>query len=158
VSITDGALIAAAQLADQNLPGSPLPTKALDLLDEAASSVQMRRLAAPKDLQNLYEEIAQVRREKESAIDSRAYEAAAALRGTETQLLLKKAAREKEWKATGNTDVATEVNEEVVVETLAIMSGGSSAGIVDMPQSRRQDPPYPPTAMTDDDREIWAMA
>ncbi len=158
VSITDGALVAAAQLADKNLPGSPLLAKALDLLDEAASSVQMCRMAAPKDLQDLDEQIAQVRREKESAIDSQTYDKAAAPRDTEKQLLRKKAAREKEWKATGNTDVRTEVNEEVITETLAIMSGVSFAGIADTPQSGRQDPPYPPTAMTDDDREIWAMA
>ena len=42
VSITDGALVAAAQLADQNLPGSPLLSKALDLIDEAASLLRIR--------------------------------------------------------------------------------------------------------------------
>jgi ATP-dependent Clp protease ATP-binding subunit ClpC len=158
VSITDDALVAAAQLADRSLPGGPLPTKALELLDEAASSMQMRRMAAPEDLQDLDEKISQVRREKESAIDSHDFEKAAALRNTEKQLLREKQARVKEWEAADNTDVPGLVDEEVVAETLAIMSGVSYAGIADTPQSGRQDPPYPPTTMTDDDREIWAMA
>ena len=101
--------------------------------------------------------IAQVRREKESAIDSQDFEKAAALRDTEKQLRDKRAAREKEWKA-DDTVVVAEINEEVIAEALSIMSGVSSAGIADGNQSGRRDPPYPSAAMTDDDREIWAMA
>ena len=49
------------------------------------------------DLDDLAQEIAQVRREKEAAIDRQDFEAAAALRDKETQLLAARAAREKEW-------------------------------------------------------------
>ena len=157
VSITDGALVAAAQLADQNQPGGPLLSKALDLIDEAGSRMRIRRIAEPPDLREYDEKIAEVRREKESLIDSQDFEKAAAVRDTEKQLLGKKAARENEWKAK-LLDETAEVNEEVVAETFTIMSGGSSAGIADGHQSVRQDPPFPPAAMTDDDREIWAMA
>ena len=157
VSITDGALVAAVQLADRYLPGGHLLDKAIDLIDEAGSRTRIRRMTAPPDLREYDEKIAQVRKEKESAIDSQDFEKAAALRDTEKQLLDKKAAREKEWKA-DDMDVVAEVNEEVIAEALSIMSGVSSAGIADGNQSGRQDPPYPSAAMTDDDREIWAMA
>ena len=157
VSITDGALVAAAQLADQNLPGGPLLSKALDLIDEAGSILRIRRMTAPPHLREFDEKIVQVRRDKVSAIDSQDFDKAAQLYGTEKQLMAKRAAREQEWKASG-MDVIAEVNEEVIAETLTIMSGVSSAGIADGHQPRRQDPPYPPAAMTDDDREIWAMA
>ena len=53
--------------------------------------MRIRRMTAPPDLREYDERIAQVRREKESAIDSQDFEKAAALRDTEKQLLAKKA-------------------------------------------------------------------
>ena len=84
--------------------------------------MRIRRMTAPPDLREYDEKIAQVRREKESAIDSQDFEKAAALRDTEKQLLAKKAAREKEWKA-GDMDVVAEVNEELIAEVLATATG-----------------------------------
>ncbi len=122
VSITDGALVAAAQLADRYISDRFLPDKAIDLIDEAGSRMRIRRMTAPPDLREYDEKIAQVRREKESAIDSQDFEKAAALRDTEKQLLAKKAGREKEWKA-GDMDVVAEVNEELIAEVLATATG-----------------------------------
>jgi ATP-dependent Clp protease ATP-binding subunit ClpC len=68
------------------------------------------------------EKIAQVRRDKESAIDSQDFEKAAQLRDNEKQLIAKKDAREKEWKA-GDMDVVAEVNEELIAEVLATATG-----------------------------------
>src|SRR6201994_2737089 len=99
-----------------------LPDKAIDLIDEAGSRMRIRRMTAPPDLRDYDEKIAQVRREKESAIDSQDFEKAAALRDTEKQLLAKKATREKEWKA-GDMDVVAEVNEELIAEVLATATG-----------------------------------
>ncbi len=122
VSITDGALVAAAQLADRYISDRFLPDKAIDLIDEAGSRMRIRRMTAPPDLREYDEKIAQVRKEKESAIDSQDFEKAAALRDTEKQLLGKKATREKEWKA-GDMDVVAEVNEELIAEVLATATG-----------------------------------
>ena len=122
VSITDSALVAAAQLADRYISDRFLPDKAIDLIDEAGSRMRIRRMTAPPDLREYDEKIAQVRREKESAIDSQDFEKAAALRDTEKQLLAKKADREKEWKA-GDMDVVAEVNEELIAEVLATATG-----------------------------------
>jgi len=122
VSITDGALVASAQLADRYISDRFLPDKAIDLIDEAGSRMRIRRMTAPPDLRDYDEKIAQVRKEKESAIDSQDFEKAAALRDTEKQLLAKKATREKEWKA-GDMDVVAEVNEELIAEVLATATG-----------------------------------
>jgi hypothetical protein len=122
VSITDGALVAAAQLADRYISDRFLPDKAIDLIDEAGSRMRIRRMIAPPDLREYDEKIAQVRSEKESAIDSMDLEKAAALRDTEKQLLAKRAAREKEWKA-GDMDVVAEVNEELIVDIVAAATG-----------------------------------
>src|SRR5262247_1186594 len=122
VSITDGALVAAAQLADRYISDRFLPDKAIDLIDEAGSRMRIRRMTAPPDLRDFDERIADVRREKESAIDSQDFEKAASLRDTEKQLIDKKDAREKEWKA-GDMDTPAEVNEELIAEVLATATG-----------------------------------
>src|SRR5258708_24965144 len=84
--------------------------------------MRIRRMTAPPDLREFDEKIADVRREKESAIDSQDFEKAAALRDNEKQLIDKKDTREKEWKA-GDMDAVAEVNEELIAEVLATATG-----------------------------------
>jgi ATP-dependent Clp protease ATP-binding subunit ClpC len=122
VSITDGALVAAATLADRYISDRFLPDKAIDLIDEAGSRMRIRRMTAPPDLREFDERIASVRREKESAIDAQDFEKAASLRDREKTLLQEKAQREKEWKA-GDMDVVAEVDEELIAEVLATATG-----------------------------------
>ncbi|MEJ3742149.1 ATP-dependent Clp protease ATP-binding subunit, partial [Actinomycetes bacterium KLBMP 9797] len=122
VSITDGALVAAATLADRYISDRFLPDKAIDLIDEAGARMRIRRMTAPPDLRDFDERIAQVRRDKESAIDAQDFERAAQLRDKEKQLLGQKAQREKEWKA-GDLDVVSEVDDEQIAEVLANWTG-----------------------------------
>ncbi len=122
VSITDAALVAAATLADRCISDRFLPDKAIDLIDEAGARMRIRRMTAPPDLRDFDERIAQVRRDKESAIDAQDFERAAQLRDTEKQLLGQKAQREKEWKA-GDLDVVTEVDDEQIAEVLGNWTG-----------------------------------
>ena len=122
VSFTDAALVAAATLADRYISDRFLPDKAIDLIDEAGSRMRIRRMTAPPDLREFEERIANVRREKESAIDSQDFEKAASLRDKEKTLLAEKAQREKEWKA-GDMDVVAEVDDEQIAEVLAIWTG-----------------------------------
>jgi ATP-dependent Clp protease ATP-binding subunit ClpC len=122
VSITDGALVAAATLADRYISDRFLPDKAIDLIDEAGSRMRIRRMTAPPDLREFDERIASVRRDKESAIDAQDFEKAASLRDREKTLLQEKAQREKEWKA-GDMDVVAEVDEELIAEVLAVATG-----------------------------------
>jgi ATP-dependent Clp protease ATP-binding subunit ClpC len=122
VSITDAALVAAATLADRYISDRYLPDKAIDLIDEAGARMRIRRMTAPPDLRDFDERIAQVRRDKESAIDAQDFERAAQLRDKEKQLLGQKAQREKEWKA-GDLDVVSEVDDEQIAEVLANWTG-----------------------------------
>src|ERR671935_96430 len=122
VSITDSAMVAAATLADRYINDRFLPDKAIDLIDEAGARVRIRRMTAPPDLRDFDEKIAQVRRDKESAIDAQDFERAAQLRDKEKQLLGQKAQREKEWKA-GDLDVVSEVDDEQIAEVLANWTG-----------------------------------
>jgi ATP-dependent Clp protease ATP-binding subunit ClpC len=122
VSITDAALVAAATLADRYISDRYLPDKAIDLIDEAGARMRIRRMTAPPDLRDFDERIAQVRRDKESAIDAQDFERAAQLRDKEKQLLGQKSQREKEWKA-GDLDVVSEVDDEQIAEVLANWTG-----------------------------------
>ena len=122
VSITDAALVAAATLADRYISDRFLPDKAIDLIDEAGARLRIRRMTAPPDLREFDERIADVRREKEGAIDAQDFEKAASLRDKEKNLLAEKATREREWKA-GDLDVVAEVDEELVAEVLATATG-----------------------------------
>ncbi|MGZ4627655.1 ATP-dependent Clp protease ATP-binding subunit, partial [Oryzihumus sp.] len=122
VSITDGALVSAANLADRYINDRFLPDKAIDLIDEAGARLRIRRMTAPPDLREFDERIAHVRREKESAIDAQDFEKAASLRDDEKKLLAQKAEREKQWK-TGDMDVVAEVDEELIAEVLAASTG-----------------------------------
>ena len=122
VSITDGALVSAATLADRYVNDRYLPDKAIDLIDEAGARLRIRRMTAPPDLREFDERIADVVREKEAAIDGQDFEKAARLRDDEKRLRHEKAQREAEWKS-GDMDVIAEVDEELIAEVLAASTG-----------------------------------
>ena len=122
VSITDGALAAAANMADRYVSDRFLPDKAIDLIDEACSRLRIKRMTAPAELRAFDEKIADARKEKESAIDGQDFEKAASLRDTEKALIAEKAEAEKNWKAT-DLDKVTEVDEELIAQVLSSSTG-----------------------------------
>jgi len=122
VSITDGALVGAAQMADRYISDRFLPDKAIDLIDEAGSRLRIRRMTAPPELREYDTKIADARKEKESAIDSQDFERAASLRDKEKNLIAEKNEREKTWKA-GDLDQVAEVTEELIAEVLSNATG-----------------------------------
>ncbi|MDR3663249.1 MAG: AAA family ATPase, partial [Mycobacterium sp.] len=122
VSITDGALVAAATLADRFIKDRFLPDKAIDLIDEAGARMRIRRMTAPPDLREFDEKIADARREKESAIDAQDFEKAARLRDSEKTLVAQRAEREKQWRS-GDLDVVAEVDDEQIAEVLGNWTG-----------------------------------
>jgi ATP-dependent Clp protease ATP-binding subunit ClpA len=66
---------------------------------EAAAGTRLVNMTVPEDLREAEERLAQVRRQKEAAIDAEDFERAAALRDQERQLLGRLAEREREWRA-----------------------------------------------------------
>jgi ATP-dependent Clp protease ATP-binding subunit ClpC len=122
VSITDGALAAAANLADRYVSDRFLPDKAIDLIDEAGSRLRIKRMTAPAELREFDDKIASARKEKESAIDGQDFELAASLRDKEKTLIIEKQEAEKQWKAT-DLDKVTEVDEELIAQVLSASTG-----------------------------------
>ena len=122
VSITDGALAAAANMADRYVSDRFLPDKAIDLIDEAGSRLRIKRMTAPAELREFDDKIAEARKAKESAIDGQDFEGAAAFRDKEKTLIAEKVEAEKNWKAT-DLDKVTEVDEELIAQVLSASTG-----------------------------------
>ncbi|OFT53509.1 NDP-hexose 4-ketoreductase [Corynebacterium sp. HMSC06D04] len=122
VSYTDEALKAAASLSDRYINDRFLPDKAVDLLDEAGARMRIKRMTAPEGLREVDERIAQVRKEKETAIDAQDFEKAAGLRDQERKLGEERAEKEKQWRS-GDLEEIAEVGEDQIAEVLAHWTG-----------------------------------
>mgnify|MGYP002738546399 FL=1 len=66
VSITDGAIIAAAKLSHRYITDRQLPDKAIDLIDEAASMIRMEIDSKPEALDRLDRRLIQLKIEREA--------------------------------------------------------------------------------------------
>jgi len=76
----------------------PAVNARLEAVERRLTAIEQRVGTGP-DLSELDEQIAQVRREKESAADAQDYELAASQRNREKELLASKAARQEQWAA-----------------------------------------------------------
>ena len=122
VTITDGALVAAANLSERYISDRFLPDKAIDLIDEAGARLRIRRMTAPPELKVMDAGIAGLKMAKESAIDAQDYEGAASLRDKEQKLVTVRKEKERQWKA-GGLDENSEVDEDLIAEVLANSTG-----------------------------------
>ena len=122
VTITDQALVAAANLADRYISDRHLPDKAIDLIDEAGARLRIKRMGTPPDLKELETKLGEVQEAKKKAVEEQRFEEAGRLRDQEKTLLEEKSTKESEVKASG-VDLFDEVDEESVAEVLSIWTG-----------------------------------
>ncbi len=122
VTITDQALVAAANLADRYISDRHLPDKAIDLIDEAGSRLRIKRMETPPELKDLENEMASVVEEKKQAVESQDFEEAGRLRDKEKELLGRKSELEERARNEG-VDLFDEVDEEAIAEVLSIWTG-----------------------------------
>jgi ATP-dependent Clp protease ATP-binding subunit ClpC len=122
VSITDGAIVAAASLSDRYVTDRFLPDKAIDLLDEAGARLRLSILSSPPELREIEERIVGVRVEKEKAIEGQDFELAASKRDEEKKLTAERAQLEKQFRK-GNVAAQGVVDEGLIAEVLAQATG-----------------------------------
>jgi ATP-dependent Clp protease ATP-binding subunit ClpC len=122
VSITDGAIVAAASLSDRYVTDRFLPDKAIDLLDEAGARLRLSILSSPPELREIEERIVGVRVEKEKAIEGQDFELAASKRDEEKKLTAERAQLEKQFRK-GNVQAQGIVDEGLIAEVLAQATG-----------------------------------
>jgi len=72
VTISDGALVAAAELSDRYISGRQLPDKAIDLVDEAASRLRMELDSSPEEIDTLQRQVDRLKMEESYLIDTSA--------------------------------------------------------------------------------------
>ncbi|BDS49596.1 ATP-dependent Clp protease ATP-binding subunit [Rhodoluna sp. KAS3] len=122
VSITDGALVAAAQLSDRYITDRFLPDKAIDLIDEAGARLRLSILSSPPEIREIEEKIVALKVEKEKAIEAQEFELAAAKRDEEKKLNAERARMEREYRQ-GNVAAQGIVDEGLIAEVLAQATG-----------------------------------
>jgi ATP-dependent Clp protease ATP-binding subunit ClpC len=122
VSITDGAIVAAASLSDRYVTDRFLPDKAIDLLDEAGARLRLSILSSPPELREIEERIVAVRVAKEKAIEGQDFELAASKRDEEKKLTAERAQLEKTFRK-GNVAAQGIVDEGLIAEVLAQATG-----------------------------------
>ena len=98
VTITDEALDAAAVMSNRYVQDRFLPDKAIDLIDEASSKVRLKSHMSPPDLKDLEDELEKVKKEKNAAVQSQEFEAAAKYRDDQKKIEEKLETLENNWK------------------------------------------------------------
>jgi len=104
VSISDKALVAAANLSHRYVTDRRLPDKAIDLVDEAAAKLRVTLYTLPSDLKEMKTEFDRMAAEEEAAGLSRDYEHAAILKSKRLQLETDFNQKREEWQREKNID------------------------------------------------------
>ena len=122
VKISDDAINQAVKFSDRYITDRFLPDKAIDLIDEAASKVRLKSYTVPPNLKELEENLEEIRKEKDAAVQSQEFEKAASLRDKEQQLKEELEKTKNKWKEKqGRTD--TEVTVEDIAQVVASWTG-----------------------------------
>ena len=86
IKFSDFALEAAAKLSDRYIPDRFLPDKAIDLIDEAGSRVQILNSKVPSVAKSLHKELRQVLKDKEDAVALQEFSKAGEMRTREIKI------------------------------------------------------------------------
>jgi ATP-dependent Clp protease ATP-binding subunit ClpC len=122
LNITDEAIQEAANLASRYITDRFLPDKGIDVIDEASSRVRIRNSTMPVYLKDAMIALESVKKDKETAIQSQKYEAAAQLREQELSLADELEGMETEWKSERTQD-RPNVTADDVAEVVSMWTG-----------------------------------
>ena len=122
VKYTDSALDACVSYSDRYLQDRFLPDKAIDLMDEAGSSVHINGVVVPDSIKQLEEKLVEATAKKQKAVDSQQYEAAARLR--DDALSVQKEIDEEKirWEESLKVNRLT-VTEDDIAQVISTMTG-----------------------------------
>ena len=122
LTISEEALTAAATLADRYIPDRFMPDKAIDIIDEAASRGRIKHRALPPALKEEKQAEDSLRKEKEAALASREYDAAAELRQQEIQSMEKIRKLKEKWQNELEQE-KPDVSAEDIAEVISMWTG-----------------------------------
>lgn len=119
---TDEALKQCVLLSEKYVSDRYLPDKAIDVMDEAGSSIRMDASFKPEDLQEKEKRLEEIEREKQAACAAQEFEAAARLRDEYEKLSEEVEELSEEWKSK-NADATVVVDEALIAEIVSNMTG-----------------------------------
>ncbi len=122
LKISDEALKAAVQLSVRYIADRFLPDKAIDLIDEAASRLRISAHTSPDGIKELEARLTRLSGEKEEAISSQDFEAAARLRDEEQSVRAEYESKKAEWENQSNAESLT-VTESHIADVVTQWTG-----------------------------------
>ncbi|EJA7927941.1 ATP-dependent Clp protease ATP-binding subunit [Listeria monocytogenes] len=122
VAITDEALEAAVRLSDRYISDRFLPDKAIDVIDESGSKVRLKSFTTPKNVKEMENNLSDLKKEKDAAVQGQEFEKAASLRDKEQKLKKSLEETKANWQEKQGLD-HSEVTEEIVAEVVASWTG-----------------------------------
>ncbi|MEX0729749.1 MAG: ATP-dependent Clp protease ATP-binding subunit [Aquisalimonadaceae bacterium] len=122
VTITDEAIVAAAELSDRYITGRFLPDKAIDLIDQAAARVRISGTSRPPELQEADAELQQLRRERDFATSRKHFDRAKDLEERLEERQEDYDRQTEEWHAARRTGT-NEVRVEDVAQVVSKLTG-----------------------------------
>ncbi len=122
VAITDEALEAAVRLSDRYISDRFLPDKAIDVIDESGSKVRLKSFTTPKNVKEMENNLSDLKKEKDAAVQGQEFEKAASLRDKEQKLKKSLEETKANWQEKQGLD-HSEVTEDIVAEVVASWTG-----------------------------------
>lgn len=119
--ITDEAVRAAVKLSARYISDRYLPDKAIDVMDEATDRVRMKVYAPSHELQILEQKLADIKKEKEAALDGEDFEKCASLRDAGKKIASEISALQKEKKQ--HDDEKLVVTEHDIADVVSMWTG-----------------------------------
>ncbi|SFP98502.1 ATP-dependent Clp protease ATP-binding subunit ClpC [Tranquillimonas alkanivorans] len=122
VTITEEAIVAAAELSDRYITGRFMPDKAIDVIDQAAARVKISATARPVDVQELEAEVRQIEREQDYAATRKQFDRAAELKNEHERKKTQLDQMLATWKR-DRASATTEVREDHVAQIVSKLTG-----------------------------------
>ena len=134
VTITDEAIVAAAELSDRYIRGRYLPDKAIDVIDQAAARVRLRGTSRPAEIMEADAALQQARRERDFARTRKNHERTKELEKRFDEVQKEHDQKLQNWEKTRRSKTS-----EVVVEDVAeIISRLTGVPVTELTQEERQ--------------------
>jgi len=122
VKYSDESIKACVQLSTRYITDRFLPDKAIDVLDEVGARTHLKNIHVPKYIEELEEQIEQIKDHKNQAVKNQQYEKAADLRDKESKFIKKLDDSKKQWDEEAK-NAKYPVEEDDIAEVVSMMTG-----------------------------------
>jgi ATP-dependent Clp protease ATP-binding subunit ClpC len=134
VTITDEAIVAAAELSDRYIRGRYMPDKAIDVIDQSAARVRLRGTSRPAEIMEADASLQQARRERDFARTRKNHERTRELEKRFDEAQKDHDRKLQKWEKTRRSSTA-----EVTVEDVAeVISRQTGVPVTELTQEERE--------------------